>query len=84
MNDIDPRSIALGQEIRAEAAALGITIRDLAAWAGVNRTSLYNYLDGKRAMPIPVLRDIAEVLRVPAGELLDRGERRARLSARQV
>jgi len=84
MDDIDPRTIALGQEIRAEAAALGITLKALAESVHIDRTSLYKYLDGQRAMPLPVLRDIASVLRVPAGELLDRGESRARRNASQV
>lgn len=84
MTSIDPRTIALGQEIRAEAAALGITLKALAEAVHIDRTSLYYYLDGKRAMPLPVLRDIATVLRVPAGELLDRGEDRARKNTRTV
>lgn len=84
MTSIDPRSIALGQEIRAEAAALDITLKALAEAVHIDRTSLYKYLDGTRAMPLPVLRDIAVVLRVPAGELLDRGEDRARKNASRV
>lgn len=84
MNDIDPRSIALGQEIRAEAAALGITMTALANQVSIDRTSLYKYVDGKRAMPLTVLWSIADVLRVPPAELLHRGEDRARRNARNI
>lgn len=84
MNDIDPRTIALGQEIRAEAAALDITLKALAEAVHIDRTSLYKYLDGQRAMPLPVLMDIASVLRLHPAELLDRGEQRANRNARAV
>lgn len=84
MNSIDPRTIALGQEIRAEAAALDISLTALAEAVNIDRTSLYKYLDGRRAMPLPVLRDIASVLRMSPVELLDRGEERARRNARVV
>ena len=84
MTSIDPRTIALGQEIRAEAAALGITLKALAQTVHIDRTSLYYYLDGKRDMPLPVLRNIAAALRLSPSELLDRGEDRARRNARQV
>lgn len=84
MNDIDPRTIALGQEIRAEAAALDITLKSLAETVHIDRTSLYKYLDGQRAMPLPVLMDIASALRLNPAELLDRGEERVRRNRRQV
>ena len=41
MTSIDPRTIALGQEIRAEAAAQRLTIAELSVKAGVPRSSLY-------------------------------------------
>lgn len=84
MNDIDPRSIALGQEIRAEAAALGITMTALANQVSIDRTSLYKYVDGKRAMPLTTLWAIADALRIPPTELLHRGEDRARRNARDI
>lgn len=84
MNDIDPRTIALGQEIRAEAAALDITLKSLAETVHIDRTSLYKYLDGQRAMPLPVLMNVASALRLSPAELLDRGEERARRNRRPV
>jgi len=84
MKNIDPRTIALGSEIRAEAAAQRMTLADLAVRAGVSRASLYNWLDAKAAMPIPGLIAIATALQVPPYELLRRGEERARRNSEHV
>lgn len=84
MTNIDPRTIALGQEIRAEAAAQRLTIAELSAKAGVNRSSLYTWLDGKANFPLDGLVAIADVLRVQPHEMLHRGEDRARRNAREV
>lgn len=81
MNNFDPRTIALGQEIRAEAAAQRLSIADLATKAGVNRSSLYTWLDGKANFPLDGLVRIADVLRVQPHDLLHRGEDRARRNA---
>ncbi|HCS2945803.1 TPA: helix-turn-helix transcriptional regulator, partial [Shigella flexneri] len=78
MTNIDPRTIALGQEIRAEAAAQRITIAELSSKAGVNRSSLYTWLDGKANFPLDGLVRVADVLRVAPHDLLHRGEDRAR------
>lgn len=84
MSNIDPRTIALGQEIRAEAAAQRLTIAELSAKAGVNRSSLYTWLDGKANFPLDGLVRIADALGVAPYELLHRGEDRARRNAREV
>ena len=84
MSNIDPRTIALGQEIRAEAAAQRLTIAELSVKAGVNRSSLYTWLDGKANFPLDGLVRIADALGVPPHVLLHRGEDRARRTAREV
>ena len=84
MTSIDPRTIALGQEVRAEVAAQRMTIAELSVKAGVNRSSLYTWLDGKANFPLDGLVRIADVLGVAPYELLHRGEDRARRNARQV
>lgn len=83
MEHIDPRTLALGLEIRAEASAQRMTLADLAKRAGVSRASLYNWIDGERAMPLTGLVAIADALRVQPHELLHRGEDRARRNAEQ-
>lgn len=84
MSNIDPRTIALGQEIRAEAAAQRLTIAELSVKAGVNRSSLYTWLDGKANFPLDGLVRIADALGVSPHVLLHRGEDRARRTAREV
>lgn len=69
---------AIGAEIRAEAAARRITLKELATHAGVSRSALYNWLDANRAMPIQSLYAIADVLHIRGSELLRRAEDRAR------
>lgn len=84
MTSIDPRTIALGQEIRAEAAAQRVTISELAVKAGVNRSSLYTWLDGKANFPMDGLVLVSDVLRVEPYELLRRAVERAGRNARSV
>lgn len=84
MTTTDPRTIALGLEIRAEAEDQGLTLTDLAKSAGISRATLYNWVDGAHAMPLAGLSSIADVLRIPPYELLRRGEDRARRDARSV
>lgn len=84
MTSPDARIIALGTEIRAEAARQDITLRALASAAGISRATLYNWLDGSRAMPLPGLTAVADALRIPPHTLLDRAEERARRDTRSV
>lgn len=69
---------ALVAEIRAEAAAQQLTTTTLAERAGISRPSAYRYLAGERDLPVSVLLDFARVLGVPASDLLDRAQQRAR------
>ena len=84
MTSIDPRTIALGQEIRAEAAAQLLTIAELSVKAGVPRSSLYTWLDGKANFPIDGLVKVADTLRVAPHTLIERAEDRARRDATRV
>lgn len=84
MTSIDQRVIALGKEIRDHAERQDISLTDLAKRAGISRATLYNWLDGERAMPLTGLSAIADVLRVPEYELLHDAEERARRDARTV
>ena len=84
MSNIDPRTIALGQEIRAEAAAQRLTIAELSTKAGVPRSSLYTWLDGKANFPIDGLVKVADTLRVAPHTLIERAEDRARRDAASV
>ena len=80
----DPRALALGLEIRAEAAARQVNLRDLAQQAGMSRATLYRYLDASRDMPVASLMAVADVLRVHPFELIERAENRARRDSRLI
>lgn len=84
MKNIDPRTIALGQEIRAEAAAQRINIAELSTRAGVSRTSLYTWLDGKASFPVDGLVKVSDALRVQPHVFIERAEDRARRDSREV
>lgn len=84
METNDPRSIALGQEIRAEAAARGVALTELCKSAGVTRSALYRYLDAERDMPFSILNALADALRVRPFVLIERAEERARRDASSV
>ena len=68
----------LGAEIRGEIAAQGLGITEVAARAGMERTSLWRYLKGERAMPLDALVALADALQLDASELVQRAEQRAR------
>ena len=69
---------ALGREVRAEAAAQRVTIAQLATRAGVNRSSLYTWLDGQVAFPLQGLEALSSVLGVAPHQMVRRAEARAR------
>ncbi|MGP9747423.1 helix-turn-helix domain-containing protein [Brachybacterium sp. AOP29-B2-41] len=59
---------------RASPAAQRITLKDFTKRADVSRSALYNWIDAKRDLPVPGLFKIADVLRIPASELMIRAE----------
>lgn len=84
MTSIDPRTLALGEEIRWIAEDQDISLTDLAKRAGVSRATLYNWLDGNVSMPLTGLSALADVLRIAPWDLLHRAEERAGRKARRV
>jgi transcriptional regulator with XRE-family HTH domain len=69
-------SATVGAEIRAEAAAQGTRIKDLAARMGINRVVLIRYLDGTRDFPLTVLYRAAEALGVSPRVIIQRASER--------
>ena len=80
----DPRSIALGVEVRADMDARDITVTDMAARLDVDRGTLGDWLGARRPMPITMFWALAGELRVPSEELVRRAEERARRDSHQV
>lgn len=80
----DPRSIALGVELRADMDARDISVTDMAKRLDVDRGTLGDWLGGRRPMPIPMFWALASELRIPSEDLVRRAEERARRDAREV
>jgi transcriptional regulator with XRE-family HTH domain len=66
-------SAALGAQVRAEAAARGVTIKALAAAIGKDRSQLIRYLDGERDFPVSVVYAVADALDMSVSLLISRG-----------
>lgn len=80
----DPRSLALGVELRADMDAQDISVTDMAARIDVDRGTLGDWLGGRRPMPVPMFWALADELRVPAEDLVQRAKDRARRDAGRV
>lgn len=52
----------VGNLLRAEATFKGLSVVKLSALSGIERNTLTRYLTGERAIPLPILYRIAEVL----------------------
>ena len=69
---------AVMAQVRAEAAAAGISIYNLAQRCDISRSSLDLYLKGQRQMPLDVLYKIGAVLQVEPVTILARAQERAK------
>ena len=67
---------ALAAELRAERAARGLTLAQLADQLGMSRVVLGRYLNGIRDLPVSTFADIAAALGAQPGVLLDRARDR--------
>jgi transcriptional regulator with XRE-family HTH domain len=67
---------AVGRQLRAEIAAAGSSIAAMARDAGIARSALDNYVTGKRAIPVPVVYTVCEIVNVPPHLVLARAEER--------
>ena len=74
MSTVDTEAVMA--QLRAEAAAAGMSIVDLARHSKTSRSSLDLYLKGTRQMPLEVLYRIADVLDVEPATILSRAQER--------
>ena len=63
---------AVAKQITVELVEKDMTQKELADALGMERATLNRYLNGKRSMPMPVFFRVAEILGLPAQELLSR------------
>lgn len=80
----DPRSLALGVELRADMDARDISVTEMAGRIGVDRGTLGDWLSGQRPMPVHAFWALSSELRVSSDDLVRRAEDRARRDAGQV
>jgi len=65
---------AVAAELRRQRAARGLTIDEVARRAGMVRTTVLRYLNGKRAIPIGALYGLSEALSVEAHRVVASAE----------
>lgn len=63
---------AVAAELRAERARTRLTVREIIERTGISKSSVLNYLNGQRDIPVPALFEICAVLGVDSGDILDR------------
>ena len=71
-DDANRFTVALGAQIRAEAAYRRVSVAQLARDVDIDRSTLIRYLDGKREMPISLLYDIGRDLGVSPQVIMNR------------
>ena len=60
---------AVAAELRAQRARVGVTIDELVTATGLSKTSVLNYLNGKRAIPMPAFAELCQALNVDQVEI---------------
>jgi transcriptional regulator with XRE-family HTH domain len=72
----DQFNAAVGRQLRAEIAAAGSSIAAMAREIGIARSALDNYVNGKRAIPVPVVYDVGLSVDVAPHLIFRRAEER--------
>ena len=67
---------AVGRQLRAEIGAAGSSIAAMAREIGIARSALDNYVTGKRAIPVPIVYAVGDVVDVEPHLILRRAEER--------
>lgn len=72
----DRFNAAMGRQIRAEIAASGRSISSVSRDLGLARSALDNYVTGKRAIPVPVVYQLGEILSIDPQLIVQRANER--------
>ncbi len=70
----DNFNAAVAAELRGERAKARITIDALVASTGYAKTTVLNYLNGKRDIPLPALAELCRALGVDPRTIFERAE----------
>ncbi len=66
----DRFNAAMGKQIRAEIAASGMSISSVARDLDLARSALDNYVTGKRAIPVPIVYQLDDNMKVTSKKIL--------------
>lgn len=78
----DEFSNAVAGELRAQRARVKITFDQLTERTGMAKTTVLNYLNGRRDIPIPAFIALCEALSVSPGDIFDAAEKAVEHDAR--
>ena len=70
----DAYSVAVAAELRAERSRKQITVDALAGATGLAKSTVLNYLNAKRDIPVPALMELCQALGVSPRVIFDRAE----------
>lgn len=70
VDDQDTFALDLARRIRVRGSELGLSQADVAEKAGISTSTLGNYWNGKRSIPLAALRRVAEALSMSVDQLL--------------
>lgn len=63
-------NVLVGSRLRAEAAGKRLSVVKLSTLSGIERNTLTRYLNGERAIPLPILYRVAEVLEMTPEQVI--------------
>jgi transcriptional regulator with XRE-family HTH domain len=66
---------AVAAELRAQRSRARITIDKLVESTGISRSAVLNYLNGKRDISVPTLRELCRALGISPVEVFDLAEK---------
>lgn len=70
----DAFNAAVAAELRGQRAKTRMTVDALAASTGYAKTTVLNYLNGKRDIPLPALAELCSALRIEPRVVFERAE----------
>ena len=65
---------AVAAELRAQRARVNVTVAEMQEATGFAKTTVLNYLNGKRAIPAPALMELARSVKSSAKAIVDAAE----------
>lgn len=71
----DAFNAAVAAELRGQRARTRMTVDQVATETGFAKSTVLNYLNGKRDIPIPALADLCRVMNIDARSVFEAAEK---------